>query len=104
MSYLSTFQQYYKLADQLIEKTSKDDLAQCAKLLAMNIAHYQSKYGQIPLEETLTMLGVDKPNEEQVELITNVMEIFVGVLGSVVSGVDQSEAVIHRVTGSSVPV
>ena len=91
MSDLSTFQQYYKLADQLIEKVSKDDLAECARLLAMNIAHYQSKYGELPLEETLAMLGVAKPNEEQVELITNAMEIFVGVLGSVVSGVDQEK-------------
>ena len=89
MSDLSTFQQYYKLADQLIEKVSKDDLAECARLLAMNIAHYQFKYGELPLNETLAMLGVDKPNEEQVGLITNAMEIFVGVLGSVVSGVDQ---------------
>ncbi|MFA6902721.1 MAG: hypothetical protein WC236_06545 [Gallionellaceae bacterium] len=91
MSDLSTFQQYYKLADQLIEKVSKDDLAELARLLAMNIAHYQSKYGELPLEETLAMLGVTKPNEEQVKLITNAMEIFVGVLGSVVSGVDQQK-------------
>ena len=91
MSDLSTFQQYYKLADQLIEKISKDDLAECARLLAMNIAHYQSKYGELPLEETLAMLGVAKPNAEQVELITNAMKIFVGVLGSVVSGVDQEK-------------
>ena len=91
MSDLSTFQQYYKLADQLIEKVSKVELAECARLLAMNIAHYQSKYGELPLEETLAMLGVAKPNEEQVELITNAMEIFVGVLGSVVSGISQEK-------------
>ncbi|HQS58343.1 MAG: hypothetical protein B7Y56_09790 [Gallionellales bacterium 35-53-114] len=91
MSDLSTFQQYNKLAEQLIEKVSKDDLAECARLLAMNIAHYQSKYGELPLEDTLAMLGVAKPNKEQVELITNAMEIFVGVLGSVVSGVDQAK-------------
>lgn len=91
MSDLSTFQQYYKLADQLIEKVNKDDLAECARLLAMNIAHYQSKYGELPLNETLAMLGMGIPNEEQVELITNAMEIFVGVLGSVVSGIDQEK-------------
>jgi hypothetical protein len=62
---------------------------QSTSALAMNIAHYQSKYGELPLDETLAMLGMDKPNEEQLQLITNAMEIFVGVLGSVVSGVDQ---------------
>jgi hypothetical protein len=53
MSDLSTLKQYYKLADQLIEKVSKEDIAECARLLAMNVAHYQSKYGELPLDETL---------------------------------------------------
>ena len=47
MSDLSTFGQYNKLADLLIEKVSKEDLAECARLLAMNVAHYQSKYGEL---------------------------------------------------------
>ena len=36
---LSTFAQYNKLADQLIEKVSKDDLPESARLLALNVAH-----------------------------------------------------------------
>ena len=89
MSDIETFRQYYKLADELIEKASKDDVAECARLLAMNIAHYQSKYGELPLSETLAMLGAGEPNHEQLELLTNAMEIFVGVLGTVVTGIDQ---------------
>lgn len=57
MSDLSTFKQYYKLVGQLIEKVSKEDLAECARLLAINIAHYQSKYGELPLEKTPVMLA-----------------------------------------------
>lgn len=89
MSDLSTFQQYYKLADQLIEKVSKEDIAEAARLLALNVAHYQSKYGELPLDETLAMIGMKKPNEEQMQLMTAGMEIFVGVLGNVVAGVGQ---------------
>jgi len=89
MSDLATFQQYYKLADQLIEKVSKDDLAECARLLALNVAHYQSKYGELPLDETLAMIGMTKPNEGQLQLMTNGMEVLVGVLGSVVSGIGE---------------
>jgi hypothetical protein len=33
------------------------------------------------------MIGMIKPNEEQIQLMTDGMEIFVGVLGNVVSGV-----------------
>lgn len=89
MSDIETFRQYYKLADELIEKTSKDDVAECARLLAMNIAHYQSMFGELPLSDTLTMLGAGDPNNEQLELITNAMEILIGVLGTVVTGIDQ---------------
>lgn len=90
MSDLSMFEQYYNLADQLIEKVSKEDLAECARLLALNVAHYQSKYGELPLDETLAMIGMIEPNDEQAELATQGMEIFVGVLGSVVSGIGEA--------------
>jgi len=89
MSDLSTFAQYYKLADQLIEKVSKEDLAECARLMALNVAHYQSKYGELPLEETLAMINMDKPSEAQLKLMTDGMEIFVGVLGNVIAGIGQ---------------
>ena len=86
---LSTLKQYYKLADQLIENVSKEDLAECAQLLAMNIAHYKSKYGEFPLEEKFALIGMHKPNEEQIQLMTDGMDIFVGVLGNVVAGIGQ---------------
>lgn len=89
MSALSTFAQYNKLADQLIEKVSKEDLAECARLLAMNVAHYQNKYGELPLEETIAMIGMTKPNEEQIQLLNDGMEILVGVLENVVVGIGQ---------------
>lgn len=89
MSDFATFKQYYNLADQLFETSSKDDIAETARLLAMNIAHYQMKYGALPLEDTLAYIGSGKPNDEQIDLLTNSMEILVGVLGTVVSGIDQ---------------
>ncbi|MFZ2540913.1 MAG: hypothetical protein WAW75_03955 [Gallionella sp.] len=89
MADLSTFGQYNKLAELLIEKVSKEDITECARLLAMNVAHYQSKYGELPLDETLAMIGMTKPNEEQLQLMTDGMEILVGVLGNVVVGVGQ---------------
>lgn len=91
MSDLSAFEQYYKLAEQLIGKVSKEDLAECARLLALNVAHYQSKYGELPLDETLSMIGMNKPNIEQLQLMTDGMEVLVGVLGNVVSGIGQEK-------------
>jgi len=91
MSALSAFAQYYKHADQLIEKSSKEDIAETARLLALNVAHYQSKYGELPLNETLAMIGMTKPNDAQLQLMASGMEILVGVLGNVVSGIDQEK-------------
>jgi hypothetical protein len=91
MSELSKFAQYNKLANQLIEKSSKEDIAETARLLALNVAHYQSKYGELPLEEQLAMIGMTKPNEQQLQLMANGMEVLVGVLGSVVLGIDQEK-------------
>ena len=57
--------------------------------MALNIAHYQSKFGELPLDETLSMLRQAQPNNEQLEILNSGMEIFVGVLGNVVTGMDQ---------------
>lgn len=89
MTEISTFGQYYKLADQLIKKASKEELAECARLLALNMAHYKMKFGELPLEETLALIGMNKPNADQLELMANGMETLVGVLGNVVMGIGQ---------------
>jgi len=58
-------------------------------LLALNVAHYPSKYGELPLDETLGMIGMGKPNTVQLQLMAAEMEVFVGVLGYAVSGIKE---------------
>jgi len=36
------------MADQLIENVSKEDMAEFARLMALDVAYYQSKYGDLP--------------------------------------------------------
>jgi hypothetical protein len=91
MTDLSRFQQYYKLADLLIEQASKDQLAECARLLALNLAHYQGLYGEVPLEATLAVLDASEPNDEQAVLLRDGMEVLVGVLGGVLSGLGEEK-------------
>ncbi len=91
MADLSTFEQYYKLADTLIKQASKEQLAECARLLALNLAHYQGKFGEVPLEETLAILDATEPNEEQAKLLTDGMVNLVGVLGNVCSGLGEEK-------------
>jgi hypothetical protein len=43
------FKQYYELADMLIEKAAKEQPAECARLLVLNLAHHrpsiEAEYG-----------------------------------------------------------
>jgi len=91
MTDLSMFAQYNKLADMLIAKASKDQIAECARLLALNLAHYQSKFGDLPLEETLAMIDAGVPNDDQAKLLAHGMENLVGVLGAVCSGLGEAK-------------
>ena len=91
MSDISTFEQYYKLADKLIGQATKEQLAECARLLALNLAHHQGRHGEIPLDETLALLDATDPSDEQLKLLTGGMENLVGVLGNVCSGLGEEK-------------
>ncbi|SCY17334.1 hypothetical protein [Nitrosospira sp. Nsp13] len=41
MRNLTELEQYMVLVERLVQIADKDDLAECAKLLAMNVAHYE---------------------------------------------------------------
>lgn len=89
MSSLSELNQLYDLTDLLFEKASKDEIAETARLLAVNLSHYQMKYGELPLDETMAMIDVEKPSPEQTEMLANGMKNLIGLLGNVVMGLDE---------------
>lgn len=91
MADLSRFAEYYKLADVLVEKASKEELAECARLLALNVAHYQGLHGEVPLSDTLAMVSAAEPNNQQAVLLTDGMQILVGALGNVLSGLGEEK-------------
>lgn len=86
---LTAFQRYYALADQLIDQSSKETMAECARLLALNLAHYEMRYGALPLDDTLAALSAAEPNDDQAEMLTRGMQNLVGLLGNVLSGLGE---------------
>jgi len=50
------FVPYARLSDQLIERATKEQLADGARLLALNIGYYQHTYGDVPQETLLKMV------------------------------------------------
>jgi hypothetical protein len=86
---LQKLQQYMILVDQLVEVAEKEDIAECARLLAMNVAHYKRRYGELPLEDQLSMIVTDDINDQQAELVIDGMETLAGMMGTVIEGMDQ---------------
>lgn len=76
------------LVDKLVQVSGKEDLAECARLLAMNVAHYEIKYGPLPLEEHVAMAYSNELSDEQHTLMIRGMETMAGVLGNVIQGLD----------------
>lgn len=86
MTHILTFDQAYDLTNLLIKKATKEQLAECARLLALNLAHHQIKHGEIPVEETLALLHSFERTEEHLNLLMEGMLNLIGVLVNVCSG------------------
>lgn len=84
----SNFQQYLRLVDNLVGMADKEQMAECARLLALNVAHYEMRYGGLPLEAILATTDSGQPNVQQAELIARGMVTMAGVLGNVIQGLE----------------
>jgi hypothetical protein len=56
---LDDFRAFYSLANRLIGGASKENAAEAARLLALNVAHYQQKYGALPFENFANKLRAE---------------------------------------------
>jgi hypothetical protein len=91
LSNLDDFRTFYELADRLIDGASKDDVAEATRLLALNVAHYQQKYGALPFENFAGMLRAEEIDAETAELLSAGMQNLVGALGQVLGLADDGE-------------
>jgi hypothetical protein len=70
----------FDLTDRLLAGASKKDLAEAARLLALNVGHYQLKFGALPPENFADMLRAQTINPVTAELLMTGMQQSVGVL------------------------
>lgn len=89
MADLQSFGEYMKVEAELMKLATKEDVLEAARLLALNLAHYELKYGEIPLDDVLATLATNHPNDEQVELLNKGMENLIGMLGNQIQGLDE---------------
>lgn len=88
------FRAYWQLSEEMIADATKDDLAEVARILAMQAAHYARKYGEAPLPDLQHLLQGALENAEGVALMRDGTEALVGVLAMVTgaAGVDMEES------------
>lgn len=74
------FAAYLKLSDQLIEQASKDEVAEVARVLALHVARYQTKYGAIPVEESLQLMLTETIDDDQAKTLADGFEMLITVM------------------------
>ena len=93
---IERFKQYYRLIERMIEEVDKETLAEAARMLAMNVAHYRSKYGELPLEETIALLHAETVNDSQAKLLADGMENLAAVIAIADGkGGDEDDDAVH---------
>jgi hypothetical protein len=78
---IARFAAFLQLSDKFLARAEREDLEECARILAVQCAHYQLKFGKLPMSETLEVLNSETMNDEQAKWIAAAFEMVVGVLG-----------------------
>ncbi|MEA1052484.1 hypothetical protein U5801_22140 [Lamprobacter modestohalophilus] len=65
MSEPTDLRTYLQIADELIARTSKEELADVARLLAINLGYYYERYGEVPQNTLMEMVRAETLSQEQ---------------------------------------
>ena len=75
--------QFTELTDKMIDEASKDTIADVARMFAIEIGHYERKYGAIPLDESVALLETETLNEDQAGWVADGLEHLAVALATV---------------------
>ena len=84
------FRAYWQLSEEMIASASKEDIAEVARILAMQAAHYARKYGEAQLPDVSYLLSATTLDDDSVGLLRDGTVALVGAMGMVTGagGVD----------------
>ena len=74
------FVTYLGVSDTLIEQASKEEIAEVARVLALHVAHYRQRYGDVSIEESLELLRTEKVTDEMAKTLSDGFGVLVEVL------------------------
>ncbi len=74
------FVAYLGVSDTLIEQATKEEVAEVARVLALHVAHYRARYGDVSIEESLEMLRTETVSDEQAKTLADGFGVLVEVM------------------------
>jgi hypothetical protein len=78
---IARFAAFRQLSDIFLAQAEREDLEGCVRIPAVQCAHFESKFGKLPMSDTPEVLNGETMNDEQATWIADGFEIIVGVLG-----------------------
>jgi len=63
------FKSYCTLANQLIDAMDKEQVAECLRVMAVHLAEYQRRFGEIPRQDLLELAGATEVSDEQARML-----------------------------------
>jgi hypothetical protein len=82
---------YVRLADQLIDATGKEQLADAARLLALSCGYYQTRFGDVPRYVLLRMAEAESIDNDMGALLAIGMQRLIAALAQVAGLADDGE-------------
>ena len=77
---IQRFAEYLNTSDLLLEKASKEEVADAVRVLAFHLGHYRIRYGDLPTTESLHLLTTEKITDEMAVTLVSGLEALIEVL------------------------
>ena len=90
MSDFDEFKSYCALAAMTPEQ-----FADCLRVFALHLGDCRLRFGELPEQDLLGLLGTTEINDEQARMLREGMEVLVCYLASVRDGLDDEGTAIH---------
>jgi len=95
VSDIDEFKSYYALADKLMAAMTSEQLADCLRILALHLGDYRLRFGEIPGQHLLALLGATSVSDDQARMLREGMEVLVGYLATLRDQGEDQDAPIH---------
>ncbi|MGH8617664.1 MAG: hypothetical protein ACREUW_08210 [Burkholderiales bacterium] len=83
------------LADEVMERATKETVVEAARILAAELAHYKLKFGKTAIDKTAMLVDFNHLTEDQAEWMSESLENLVVALVTVREGEGGAQSVLQ---------